>query len=103
MGDDVSTRVVQWINSWSMLSEGWRVTTAIFLMVTATAIVAFAVSRVIVVLERRFEQSNNLWDDTFLHAVRKPAIAFIWLQGVYWAAEAVSSESPSIAICFKNW
>ena len=95
MGDDVSTRVVQWINSWSMLSEGWRVTTAIFLMVTATAIVAFAVSRVIVVLERRFEQSNNLWDDTFLHAVRKPAIAFIWLQGVYWAAEAAHAYSDA--------
>ncbi|OEY67111.1 mechanosensitive ion channel family protein [Marinobacter sp. X15-166B] len=95
MGDDVSGMLVRWINGWSMLNEGWRVTVAIFILVAATAIVAFVVSRIILMVERRCEATDNFWDDALLHAVRKPAIAFVWLQGVYWAAEAAHSYSEA--------
>lgn len=76
-----------WINNWNILSENWRVGIAIFGLVLLTATVAFLVSLVIARLERKCNSSSNLWDDALLHALRKPAVGFVWLQGVYWAAE----------------
>lgn len=76
-----------WINEFGMLSEGWRASILIFVLVFSTATVAFIASRVIGVLERKFSATQNLWDDALLHATRKPVVAFIWLQGVFWAAE----------------
>ncbi len=76
-----------WIKDFGMLSEGWRAAILIFVLVFGTAVVAFIASRVIGVLEQKFSSTRNLWDDALLHAARKPAVAFIWLQGVYWAAE----------------
>ncbi|KPQ29676.1 MAG: MscS family membrane protein [Marinobacter excellens HL-55] len=76
-----------WIKDFGMLSEGWRAAILIFVLVSGTAVVAFIASRVIGVLEQKFSSTRNLWDDALLHAARKPAVAFIWLQGVYWAAE----------------
>ncbi|MFO8141474.1 MAG: mechanosensitive ion channel family protein [Marinobacter sp.] len=76
-----------WIKDFGMLSEGWRASILIFLLVFSTATVAFIVSKVFGALERKFSTTNNLWDDTLLHAARTPVVAFIWLQGVYWAAE----------------
>jgi len=76
-----------WIKDFASLSEGWRSGILIFLLVLGTAVAAFIASRVILVLERKFSNTRNFWDDALLHAVRRPAVAFIWLQGVYWAAE----------------
>ncbi|MFC4258614.1 mechanosensitive ion channel family protein [Marinobacter lacisalsi] len=78
-----------------MLSQSWRVALVVFGLVFATATVAFIVSRIILVLERHFERTDNLWDDTVLHALRRPAIGFVWLQGVYWAAEVAHSYSEA--------
>lgn len=88
MEEDVPGLVVGWLNGVQMLSESWRITLAVFAMVLLTAVIAYLTSKIILVLERRVSSSRNLWDDAFLHAVRKPAVAFIWLLGVYWAAEA---------------
>lgn len=87
MVEDAPSIVSNWIESWNLMSQSWRVAIAIFGLVLLTAIVAFIASRVIAVLEKRFARTRNLWDDAFLHAVRKPAVGFVWLQGVFWAAE----------------
>ncbi|GGC74955.1 mechanosensitive ion channel family protein [Marinobacter halophilus] len=76
-----------WIKDFGMLSEGWRASILVFVLVFSTATAAFIASRVIGVLERKFSSTNNLWDDALLHAARSPVVAFIWLQGVFWAAE----------------
>ncbi|MDC0662110.1 mechanosensitive ion channel family protein [Marinobacter sp. SS21] len=87
MEEDVPGLMVNWVDSWQTLSETWRVTLAVFAMVLFTAVVAYLVSKVILFMERRFSATRNLWDDAFLHAVRKPAVGFVWLQGIYWSAE----------------
>ncbi|WP_323752135.1 mechanosensitive ion channel family protein [Marinobacter sp.] len=76
-----------WIDQFGMLTEGWRAGILIFMVVLGTAVVAFLVSRVVLYLENKFSHTRNLWDDAVLHACRRPLVAFIWLQGVYWAAE----------------
>lgn len=84
-----------WIKDFGMLSEGWRAGILIFMLVFATATAAFIASRVIVALESKFSATRNLWDDAVLHAARKPVVAFIWLQGVYWAAEVAHHFSDA--------
>ncbi|HLV78588.1 MAG TPA: mechanosensitive ion channel family protein, partial [Marinobacter sp.] len=76
-----------WVREFATLSEGWRAGILIFAVVLGTAIAAFIASRVVLALERRFNATRNNWDDAFLHAARKPVIAFVWLQGVFWAAQ----------------
>src|SRR5690554_33048 len=84
-----------WIKEFGMLSEGWRAGILIFMLVFATATAAFIASRVIVALENKFSSTRNLWDDAILHAARTPVVAFIWLQGVYWAAEVAHHFSDA--------
>ena len=76
-----------YIENWDLLSQFWRVTIVVFLLVLGTATVAFLASWAIRRLETRFMRSKNLWDDALLHALRKPVVGFVWLQGIYWAAE----------------
>ncbi|MBD3656454.1 mechanosensitive ion channel family protein [Marinobacter sp.] len=85
----------RWIDSWGLLSGGWRAGIIIFALVCATATVAYIASRVVVALEKRFEATRNLWDDTLLHAARRPLVAFVWLQGIYWAAEVAHHFSDA--------
>ena len=84
-----------WIKDFGLMSEGWRAGILVFAVVFATATVAFIVSRVILKLEQKFSKTNNIWDDALLHAARKPMVAFVWLQGVYWAAEVAHHFSDA--------
>tara|TARA_R100001440_G_scaffold25074_8_gene40804 strand:- start:2664 stop:4004 length:1341 start_codon:yes stop_codon:yes gene_type:complete len=88
-------KIDSWIQNFNLLSLEWRVALAIFAMVLLTALAAFIVSRIVYALERKFNRTNNLWDDAFLHALRKPAVGFVWLQGVYWAAEIAYKYSEA--------
>ncbi|MCG8516698.1 MAG: mechanosensitive ion channel family protein [Pseudomonadales bacterium] len=95
MEEDVPGMLIGTLDSIKLLPESWRVILAVFAMVMVTAVVAYIASKVILFMERRVQESRNLWDDAFLHAVRKPMVAFIWLLGVYWAAEAAYRYSKA--------
>lgn len=79
--------ITRWIESWGLLSLEWRVVLAIGALVLMAGVLAFVISRTIRRLERRAEKSRNLWDDALIHALRRPAVGFVWLQGVYWVAD----------------
>lgn len=83
------------VQDWALLSESWRVSLVVFGLVFATATVAYLASLLVYALEKRFQRSGNLWDDTLLHAARKPVVAFVWLQGIYWAAEVAHKFSKA--------
>jgi MscS family membrane protein len=83
------------VQDWSLLSESWRVGLVVFALVFGTAAVAYLASRIVGALENRFKRTSNLWDDALLHAARKPVVAFVWLQGVYWAAEVAHKFSEA--------
>ncbi|MGC8119347.1 mechanosensitive ion channel family protein [Marinobacter sp. VGCF2001] len=84
-----------WIEQFGLLSDGWRAGVLVFLLVLATATIAYIASHVIAALENKFSSTRNLWDDVILHAVRRPVVAFVWLQGVYWAAEVAHHFSDA--------
>ncbi|MGF2685065.1 mechanosensitive ion channel family protein [Marinobacter sp. DUT-3] len=84
-----------WIENWELLSESWRVGVVVFALVFGTATVAYVAGHVVDALEKRLSKTRNLWDDAFLHAARKPVVAFVWIQGVYWAAEVAYHYSEA--------
>ncbi|MGB1836695.1 MAG: mechanosensitive ion channel family protein [Marinobacter adhaerens] len=92
---DVMAMVNGWIENFGLLSEAWRVGIVVFALVFGTAAVAYIASHIIAALERKFSQTKNLFDDALLHAARKPVVAFVWLQGVYWAAEVAHKYSEA--------
>ena len=92
---DVMAMVNGWIENFGLLSEAWRVGIVVFALVFGTATVAYIASNIIADLERKFSQTKNLFDDALLHAARKPVVAFVWLQGVYWAAEVAHKYSEA--------
>jgi MscS family membrane protein len=92
---DILQALSGWIKDFGMLSDGWRAGILIFLVVLGTATVAFIVSRLILAIENKFKSTRNKWDDAFLHAARRPLVAFVWLQGVYWAAEVAHHFSDA--------
>lgn len=92
---DVMAMVNGWIENFGLLSEAWRVGIVVFALVFGTATVAYIASHIISALERKFSKTKNLWDDALLHSARKPVVAFVWLQGVYWAAEVAHKYSEA--------
>ncbi|MCG7199226.1 mechanosensitive ion channel family protein [Marinobacter pelagius] len=85
----------EWIKGYGLLSQGWRTGIIVFALVFGTAFVAYVVSHIIRALENKFSNTRNLWDDALLHAARRPLVAFVWLQGVYWAAEVAHHYSKA--------
>lgn len=84
-----------WIENWNLLSQGWRVGLVVFGLVFGTATVAYIASHIVKALEKRFSKTRNVWDDALLHALRIPVVAFVWIQGVYWAAEVAHRYSEA--------
>ncbi len=82
------------LQAWGVTGE-WRGLVLIVSILLATAVVSFIGQLVLVRLERRLTRTANLWDDVFLHAARKPIQFFVWLQGVYWAAEVAYRYSDA--------
>lgn len=84
-----------WIDQFGLQSDGWRAGVVIFVLVLGTAAVAYIVGHVIGALEKKLSATSNLWDDAILYAARRPLVAFVWLQGVYWAAEVAHHYSEA--------
>jgi len=95
MFGELLATINEWIKGYGLLSQGWRTGIVVFALVFGTALVAYVVSHIVRGLERKFSNTRNLWDDALLHSARKPLVAFVWLQGVYWAAEVAHRFSKA--------
>jgi len=95
MIEKATAMVHGWIKSFDLLPQEWRVGLVVFALVFGTATVAYLASYIIGATERKFSKTRNLWDDALLHAARKPLVGFVWLQGVYWAAEVAHKYSDA--------
>ena len=62
----------------------------IFIAVAITSTISFFMSKFLVKLEQQFSKTENIWDDTFLWALRKPVTFLIWILGISWAAHIAS-------------
>jgi len=53
----------------------------ILVILALTAVVAVVLARILAAIERRLSANDNLWDDVFLHAARRPVYWYVWLRG----------------------
>ena len=58
-----------------------------FVVVTATLIVRYLAMRVLKVLSRHLQKTQNVWDDALLEAAHRPLSYFILIFGVAWVIE----------------
>ena len=54
----------------------------IFIIVLATAVVAYVLRRVLVKMEAKATLTKNRWDDTVIRAMRRPVSWVVWLEGL---------------------
>ncbi|WP_250657903.1 mechanosensitive ion channel family protein [Alkalimarinus coralli] len=85
----------EWFQSLNFGDEAYRGMFQIFAVVLFTAILSFISSKFFSQIERQFEKTKNLWDDTLLHAGRKPASYLIWLLGLSVAAHTANKYSEA--------
>ncbi len=67
----------------------------VFVVVFITLVVNVVLVSFLRRIELKCEQTNNLWDDILINAVRKPAAFMIWVVGISWAVELVDAESET--------
>ncbi len=67
----------------------------VFSIVFATMLVNYTLRRVFRHLQSRVEKSATVWDDALLNTIRAPLAWLIWVLGISWAAEIISSETQT--------
>lgn len=80
---------------WQVLGAEIRGAVKILCVLVLTAVVSYIVAKVIARLEVKLAGNTRSWDDILVHAIKKPAAAFIWLQGIFWAAEIAYRHSQA--------
>ena len=71
--------------------ESWVV--QVFVVVLATAILAFAVRRFVARLHAAFARTPSVWDESFVEALGPPLRAFIWIAGIAFAIDVIQNEA----------
>ena len=71
--------------------ESWVV--QVFVVVLATAVLAFGARRVASRLHTAFTRTRSVWDDAFVEALGPPLRAFIWITGIAFAIEIIQNEA----------
>ena len=67
----------------------------VFIIVLAVLVFNFFVGVVLRKLSKRVDDSENPWDDAFVNAVEKPLRVLVWVVGILFAADIVSSRTDA--------
>ena len=84
-----------WLTEYGIEGSAYQNAVEIFLIVLATATASFIAKRVLKRIEAQFLKTKNLWDDSLLHAARKPISLAIWIVGLSLAAYVSSDASDT--------
>ena len=76
---------MSWLSLGQLAELSWGL--EVFVVVTATLIVRYLAMRVLKVLSRHLQKTQNVWDDALLEAARRPLSYFILIFGVAWVIE----------------
>ena len=71
--------------------ESWVV--QVFVVVLATAILAFATRRFVARLHAAFSRTRSVWDESFVAALGPPLRALIWIAGIAFAIDIIQNEA----------
>ena len=76
---------MNWLSLGRLAELSWGL--EVFVVVTATLIVRYLAMRLLKVLSRHLQKTQNVWDDALLEAARRPLSYFILIFGVAWIIE----------------
>ena len=76
---------MSWLSLGQLAELSWGL--EVFVVVTATLIVRYLAMRLLKVLSRHLQKTQNVWDDALLEAARGPLSYFILIFGVAWVIE----------------
>ena len=76
---------MDWLSLGQIAELGWGL--EVFIVVTATLVVRYATMRLLSVLGKHLQKTQNVWDDALLEAARKPLSYFILIFGIAWVIE----------------
>ena len=74
----------------------------VFVVVLATLVVGLVARRVLGKLAAKLDATSNRWDDIVLAALRRPLTWFIWLEGLYIAAQVIDVETNSVIFSYSD-
>lgn len=79
--------VLDWIND--------PVVFLVFGLVFATLLANFVAKRLFDRLQKKTEQTRNIWDDALVNSSRGPITMLIWVLGIAWAAQIISRQTKT--------
>lgn len=91
--EDVYSKVSELSESIAGKSNAWMI--EIFIVVFVTLIVAAIFSKFLKKLGEKTKITKTVWDDAFIGAAHKPAMWFVWIAGISYAASIASKHSNS--------
>ena len=68
----------------------------VFIVVFCVLLANFILMRVLTRIGKRFEKTQNAWDDAFLQALRKPLRLLVWVVGLSLAAQIAKGVSDAV-------
>ena len=71
--------------------ESWVV--QVFVVVLATAVLAFGARRFVARLHATFARTPSVWDESFVEALGPPLRALVWIAGIAFAIEIIQNEA----------
>ncbi len=71
--------------------ESWVV--QVFVVVLATAVLAFGARRFAARLHATFARTPSVWDESFVEALGPPLRAFVWIAGIAFAIDIIQNEA----------
>ena len=71
--------------------ESWVV--QVFVVVFATAVLAFGARRFLAQLHAAFSRTRSVWDESLVEALGPPLRAFVWIAGIAFAIEIIQNEA----------
>jgi MscS family membrane protein len=83
----------KWLETYTGEETAW--TLQIFIIIFGVLLLNFIVRRVLNRLHRRFESTQNHWDDAVIYALRLPLPILIWVLGVTLAADIIQAEKKA--------
>ena len=91
--DEIASSVSELSESIVGKSNAWII--EIFIVVLATLIIAALVSKFLGKLKEKSKQTRIIWDDALCGALHRPAMWFVWLMGLTYAASIAARHSSS--------
>lgn len=85
--EGTATRLIDWVTDPMVI--------LVFSIVFATLLLNYLVRKIFDSLAVKIEETRTVWDDALLHSIRSPASWLIWVLGISWAAEVISSQAET--------